>query len=168
MGKLDISTLLRFLDTIGTRNTRFRHRGRTTTCMLFNNQHSLRTMVGGTEFELAPMSARLVFERKVSSVTAALMEHVVGTYLALSCRVGVEPLFGKVVTLSMPGYELVGKLRASRFDEVMNYMTGRHYCQFMVLSMRAINDCGTCNNRSGGRRCLDSCQHKQSVRERRA
>jgi hypothetical protein len=157
MKKLDTSTILRFLDAVGTNGAQFRHRGRTTTFMLFNNFRSLRTLVGGTEFELVPMSARLVFNKKVRSINAALLADVVGVYMAFSCRIDADALIGRHLALSMPGFELTGKLRASRFDGAMAALTGRRYYQFMLSSLVIDNECGTCNRRTGGRRCVEGC-----------
>jgi hypothetical protein len=110
MKKLDTSTILRFLDAVGTNGAQFRHRGRTTTFMLFNNFRSLRTLVGGTEFELVPMSARLVFNKKVRSINAALLADVVGVYMAFSCRIDADALIGRHLALSMPGFELTDNI----------------------------------------------------------
>lgn len=167
MKKLDVSTVLRFVDAIGSSNARFRHRGRVTTCLMFGSSRSLRTLVDGTEFELVPMSVRLMFSQKVRSINAALLSNLSGAYIAFSCRVGADSMIGKRVALSMPGFELTGRLRASRFDEVMSSLTGRHYYKFRLADISASRDCGTCNNRTGGRRCLDSCEHKQGAQERR-
>lgn len=163
MKKLDISTVLRFVDAVGSRNARFRHRGRVTTCMLFDNCRSLRTLVDGTEFELVPMSIRILFSQKVRSINAALLSSISGAYIAFSCRVGAEALFGKHLSLSMPGFELIGRLKASRFDSVLSCLTGRHYYKFMLVGISASRDCSMCNSRTGGRRCLDSCEHKHGV-----
>ena len=167
MKKLDVSTVLRFIDAMSSSSARFRYRGRVATCMLFNNRRSLRTMVGGTEFEFVPMSARLMFSQKVRSINSALLARLSGAYLAFSCRVGAEAVFGQRLALSIPGFELVGRLRTSRFDSVLSSLTGRHYYTFMLSDISAGHGCDTCNNRTGGRRCLDDCEHKHGVQERK-
>lgn len=164
MRKLQTSTVLWFLDAVTGGKVKTQNRGRTLLCMLFGKQHGVRTMLDGSEFSLTALSARLIFNRDVHQTFEPEARAV---YMALSSRTDVSALYGRQITLSVPGFDVIGKLRASAFQSPLGYLTGRHYCQLKVLAVTGTG-CDSCHNRTAGRRCLDSCAHKSAIKERRA